>query len=108
MKKKNQQKVLQTNDKTSRNQTLQEKSRQRDKHPGSYTCKILRTISKIDKGELRSENKKVDDDAKDDIDYILHKKGGRELVSIEDSVEALIRRLEDYIKKTNYSDLYQH
>ena len=36
---------------------------------------------------------------RDDIDwlYVLRKKGGRGLATIEDSVDASIQRLEDYI-----------
>ena len=39
---------------------------------------------------------------KDDIDrlYVSRKEGGRGLASIKDSVDALIRELEDYIKKS--------
>ena len=38
---------------------------------------------------------------RDDIDrqYVSRKNGGRELASIEDSVDASIQRLEDYIEK---------
>ena len=38
---------------------------------------------------------------RDDIDrlYVSRKEGGRGLASIEDSVDALIQRLEDYIEK---------
>ena len=38
---------------------------------------------------------------RDDVDrlYVSRKEGGRELASIEDSVDALIQRLEDYIEK---------
>ena len=49
---------------------------------------------------------------RDDIDrlYVSRKERGRGLASIEDSVDASIRRLEDYVKKrkTNYSDQKQH
>ena len=39
--------------------------------------------------------------ARDDIDrlYVSRKEGGRELASIEDSVDTSIQRLEDYIEK---------
>ena len=39
--------------------------------------------------------------ARDDVHrlHVLRKEGGRELGSIEDSVDASIQRLEDYIKK---------
>ena len=38
---------------------------------------------------------------RDDIDklYVLRKEGGRGFASIEDSVDASIQRLEDYIEK---------
>ena len=38
---------------------------------------------------------------RDDVDklYVFRKEGGRELASIEDSVDASIPRLEDYIEK---------
>ena len=39
--------------------------------------------------------------SRDDVDrlYVPRKKGGRGLAGIEDSVDASIQRLEDYIKK---------
>ena len=39
--------------------------------------------------------------SRDDVDrlYVLRKEGGRGLVSIEDSVDASIQWLEDYIEK---------
>ena len=39
--------------------------------------------------------------SRDDVDrqYVSRKEGGRELASIEDSVDASIQRLEDYIEK---------
>ena len=38
---------------------------------------------------------------RDDVDrlYVSRKEGGRELSSVEDSVDASIQRLEDYIEK---------
>ena len=38
---------------------------------------------------------------RDEIDrlYVSRKEGGRELVNIEDSIDVLIRQLEDYKKK---------
>ena len=40
---------------------------------------------------------------RDDVDrfYVSRKEGGRGLASIEDSVDASIQRLEDYIEKKN-------
>ena len=40
--------VSQKNKKSSRNQIIQRKSHQRNKHPITYTCKIPLTIIKID------------------------------------------------------------
>ena len=42
---------------------------------------------------------------RDDVDrlHVLRKKGGSGLASIEDSVDASIQRLEDYIEKYDYS-----
>ena len=45
---------------------------------------------------------------RDDVDrlYVSRKEGGRGLASIEDTVDASIQRLEDYIeKKTNEDEL---
>ena len=45
-----------------------------------------------------------------DRPYVSRKAGGRGLVSIDDSVDKSIRRLEDYIKRaknSNYSDQTQ-
>ena len=53
------------NEKTSRNQALQQKSHQRGKHLGSPPCKILVTILKMDERGTQTngpENKKIDDD----------------------------------------------
>ena len=40
---------------------------------------------------------------KDDVDrlYVSRKEGGRGLASIEDTVNASIQRLEDYVENTN-------
>ena len=64
MKEKNKKRVPQTNKKTSRNQTLQQKSHQRNKQLSCPPCKILGTILKMDMGRTQtngSEDKKVDD-----------------------------------------------
>ena len=42
--------VIRTNEKIAQNQALQQKSHQRYKQLGSPSCKILRTIFKMDKG----------------------------------------------------------
>ena len=53
------------NKKTSQNQTLQEESHQRNKQfLGSFSCKILRTLLKMDKRRTKKnelEDKKADD-----------------------------------------------
>ena len=40
--------------------------------------------------------------------YVLRNERGRGLTSIEDSVDALIQRLEDYIQKTRWRTHYSH
>ena len=47
---------------------------------------------------------------RDDVDrlYVSRKEGGRGLATIEDSVDILIRRLEDYIRKTRTRTDYSH
>ena len=44
---------------------------------------------------------------RDDVDrlYVSRKEGGRRLASMEDRVDALIRRLEDYIEKKHEGGL---
>ena len=47
---------------------------------------------------------------RDDVDrpYVSREDGGRELASIEDSVDTSIQRLEDYIEKTQTRTNYSH
>ena len=47
---------------------------------------------------------------RDNVDrlYVSRKEGGRGLASIEDSVDASIQRLEDYIQKTRWRTHYSH
>ena len=50
---------------------------------------------------------------RDDVDrlYVSKKKGGREIASIQDSVDTSIQRLKDYFKKrvgSDYSDQKQY
>ena len=47
---------------------------------------------------------------RDDVDrlYVSRKEGGRGIASIEDTVDASIQRLEDYIKKTRTRTNYNH
>ena len=51
--------------KATRNQALQQKSHQRDKHLGSHPCKVVGTILNKDKGEIQIEipTKKIDVEA---------------------------------------------
>ena len=61
----NKKRVLQTNEKPARNQTLQKKSHQRDKHMGCPPCKKFWTILKMEEGVTQingPEDKKNDDD----------------------------------------------
>ena len=78
---------------------------------------LLRTILEMNAERTsvnRPENKKTDVlHPRNDIDglYVSRKEGRRGFASIEDSLEASIRRLEDYIKKQrkiNYSDQKQY
>ena len=58
--------VSQENDKTTRNQTIQQKSNQRDKHQGCSPCKILGTILEMDEKRTLTngpEKNKTNDDA---------------------------------------------
>ena len=54
-------------------------------------------------------DKKVNDDTQDAIFKRWHRKGGRGLASIEDSMDASTGQLKDYIKKeqrkTNNTDM---
>ena len=47
---------------------------------------------------------------RDDVDrlYVSRKEGGRGVASIEESVEALIQRHEDYIQKRRRRTPYSH
>ena len=97
----------QKNEKTTRDQTTSQKSYQRDKHLGYSSRRILGTILEVDEGRTATNGakKKINDDAlhsRDDVErlYVSRKKGGRGSAIIEDSVDASIRRLKDYIKKS--------
>ena len=60
----------QKNKKTSQNQTLPQKSHQRDKHQDSPPCKILRTILNMDKGRTQTngpKKKNVNNNAQGDL-----------------------------------------
>ena len=66
MKEKNLKSVSQENKKTNGNQTISEKSHQRNKHLDCPPCKIHRTILKADEGRTSTngpKNQKTHDDA---------------------------------------------
>ena len=75
---------------------------------GHSLCKIFGMILKMDKGSTQAKRPKNWElmtmhkalRPKDDIDTICSKKWGRGLVRIEDSVDASIRQLENYNKKS--------
>ena len=91
------------NEKTFRKQTLKQESHQTDKHLGYLPCIILETILEVDQRITAingTEDKKVNDNALGLISERWHMgQGGRELVSIEYSVDGSTRSFEDDIKK---------
>ena len=101
---KNKKRIPQRNEKTSGNQALQKKFNQMDKHLGRPPRLILRTILKIDKRRTQTkrwEDKKIDDDGQG----LTSERWYRQTIcvkkrrSIEDSMEASIQELTDYVKK---------
>ena len=90
-KKKEKKRVPQTNEKTSGNQTQQQKSHQRDKHADSPTCKILGTILKIDEEGTQMDQRIIKfmtiPKALHPRDYMFHEKKEKE------------DQYEDYTKK---------
>ena len=106
-KKKKERKSIKMNEKTFRNQPLQQKSCQRNKHQGSPSWTILRIILEMDKGRTstnRQENKKTDDDKLGFTSERWYRQTicvkRRRRKSIEDSKGALIWGLESFIKKS--------
>ena len=94
--------VSQTNEKTSRNQTLQQESNQRDKHLAGLPCKIL----EIDTWRtIGPEDKKFNDDAQGLTPerwhrlFVSKKEGERGVTNKEDSTDAAIRGYKHYIKR---------
>ena len=88
---------------------MQKRSHQKNKHQGSPSSKTLGTILKMDKEGTKTNgpgNKKADDDVQGltserwhrQIMYVK-KRRRRGLDNIEESAEASIRGLENYIKK---------
>ena len=62
----NEKEMKKKNEKTSRNECLQQKSHQSDKYLGSSPSNILRTIPKMDKRETQTnepKGKEIDDNA---------------------------------------------
>ena len=100
----------QTNEKTARNQALQQKSVQMNEYQGCSPSKTLGTIITMEKERIQKngpEEKKVDDDAlgltskRGYIILYLSKKEWRTgLTSIEDREDVLIRGHKDNIKKS--------
>ena len=102
--KKKKRRVSQEQEKTFRYQDLQHKSHQRKKHFCSPSCKLPRTILKMDKRRTQKNgpmDKKIDDNAQDDTDilHVSRKVRGRGLISIEENVDSSIRGFKDYIQK---------
>ena len=99
-------KMPQLKEKTSRHQIMHQKSHQCDKHLGCYPSKRLGTFVIMDNErtptngpELMNNHKALH--PKYDIDRLyVSEKGGREIVSVEHCVAALIRKLKDFIKKS--------
>ena len=58
-KRRNQKRVPQKNEKSSRNQALLEKSHQMDEHLSSRPCNILGTVPKMDKGGTQTNGPKM-------------------------------------------------
>ena len=111
--------ISQEKEKTTRNQTIQQKSHYRDKNLGCHPSKILGNILKVDEGKTSTnglENKKTIDDTWGLTSqrwhriYVSRKEGGRGLASTEDRFDVSTQRLKDYIeqRKTNWCNRKQH
>ena len=80
--------------------TIEQKPYQRNKYIGCFPRKIFGIILEVDqRRKLMTMHKVLHH--RDNVDrlYVSRKEGRRGLVRIEDSVDASIQRLEDYIKK---------
>ena len=111
MKEKNQKSVSQKSKKATRNKTIWQEPYQRDKYLGCSHRKILGAI--LEEEETTEELKQMDQSTRkimtmhkdfhprDEVDrqYVSRKEGGRGPTSIEDSVDASIQRLDNYIQK---------
>ena len=88
----------------------EQKSQQRDKHLVCLSCKILGTILEVRQEELQQMDQRTRNlmmrhqvlDLRDDMSklYVSRKERGRIIASFEDSVDTLIRPLEENIKRT--------
>ena len=106
---KNLKRASQKNQKITRNKTLEQEPCQRDKYLGCPPCKILGTILEVDREELKQMEQRTRKlmtvykalHLRYDVDrrYVSRKEGGRGLSSIEDSVDASMQWLGDYIEK---------
>ena len=95
--------------KAIRNQTIYQESYKRDKYLGCPTRNKLGTILEVNQkriGKIDQRTRKFMTMHKalhprEDVDrlYLSRRGGGRELVSIEVSVDVSIQRIEDYIEK---------
>ena len=97
------------NEKTTRDKTIEQKPYKRNKHIDCPLIRYLEPFLKWTKEELKQMDQRTRKlmimhkalHHRDDIDrlYVSRKEGGRGPASIEDSVDASILRLEDYIEK---------
>ena len=103
-------KVLQKNEKLSRNQAQQQKSHQENNTREALLVRYL-DDSNNDKGrdQIDQKTRKLITiykalNPRDDKEYI-HKKGGKGLARIENCVDASKQKLEDYIKNARETSL---
>ena len=93
--------------KTTRDKTLQQKSHQRNEYLSCAPSQIFATLFQVDKNrtnnqrtrKLMTMHKALH--PRDDVDrlYVSRKQGGSGLASFEDTVDASIQQLEEYIEK---------
>ena len=98
--------VLQENEKDTWNQTIQQETYPKNKYLGCSSRMLFGTILEVNQKRNGPENKKLMTKPKaqhprDDFDRLhgTRKEGGTGLANIEDSADASIQRLEDYIKR---------
>ena len=109
MKEKNLKRVSHKNQKTTRDKTIQQEPYKRDKYLGCPLRKVLGPFLKWTREKLKQMDQRLRKlmtiynalHPRDDVDrlYVSRKEEGRGLPSIEDIVDASIRRLEDNIEK---------